>query len=368
MVVKAVSDGASTSTSLSTTASQWFGKMMDSLSQIRAPSFEKAEMIDLAHRVKWVVALGFVSLVFLAVRYRTTSTAKPEEDLSPTLSGEIGKDVLRIDRAFEALLKNLPGLKGPQGQEFQQQLNQFYGLYKKEEHTQQFVFVDSLNENYQLLLEMKGALFFTRSSLDASGIMSAPADGNCLFHVLGRGLALLEPTLKQKGQWNDFPFDHTSMRQRITTWMKAHLSDEALQKHINAAIAEYVPILKKQQETEQASIEIRAQTEDVTELRRAYDKKQTSIQILEAGGQKAWEAYIEMTSQDGNFASSPQIYAFCQLNPNIGVHIYRRIQMKGQQGEIISKDFDLPFNDKAPFSIKVLYNVTGDHFDQYLKD
>lgn len=333
-------------------------------------------LIPLDGRVKVVFALVLVSLIALAVRYLWSSrfATQPSESLdgsfSPTLSGQIGDDARRIASLFDNLLKNLRDLRGSTGKEFAAKIQEFYSAHQGSETHPAFGLVRSGEQNYNRLLEMQGALFFAKSyQINRDGIISMPGDGNCLFHGLGAALHLLQPEMFKQGLWNDFPFDHLEIRRRVTQWMKENYqTDDELKQKIKGAILEYCPILEKQLADEKSSLEVVGQQPDPS-----YREKQRWLEILKTvtldGPENlaAYQTYIDITEKEGSFASSPQIYAFCKLNPNIGIQISRTIRFEGKEGApdrvIISNDFDLPFNPAAPFQINPVYNVSGDHFD-----
>jgi hypothetical protein len=388
--------------------SEWMGKLV---SPLHASLLSKDGLLELAGRVKFIVGLVIVALIVIATKYHSSvrpgpnpsadtsnltprgpSTESPPAtesppDLTPVLLKEISllekirRDAEDIDNAFNALLDNLQGLRKEEGEAFNKKVQDFYNThdYLKDNpaFADAFKLVRFDENNYKFLLEMKGAIFFTKSCINDAGIVQTPSDGNCLFHTLGRGLALLEPALKESGNWKDFPFDHGNMREQINKWIIDNFSTDAqLRAYIDSAIIEYCPILDEQQERDRLTIEAERATSDVTALVKAYDEKAAQIEILKTvttdhpGDRKAHETYITMTRDEGKFVSSPQIYAFCRLNPAVGVVIYRRIKIPGRNGaeprEITSKDFDLPFNPDAKFLIKPVYSIAGDHFDLYI--
>ena len=333
------------------------------------------EPIPSDHRVKVVFALVLVSLVAIAVQYLWSSrVAAPSESLneplSPTLSGQIGDDAQRIAAAFDDLLKKLRDLRGPTGNEFAAKIKQFYDIHKGSESDPAFALVQAEEQNYNKLLEMQGAIFFAKSyRINNDAIIPMPGDGNCLFHALGAALHLLEPEMSRQRLWNDFPFDHLEIRRRVTQWMKDHYQTDAeLKQKIKDAILEFCPILEKQITEEQSSLEAGGKQPDPS-----YLEKQGWLEILKTvsldgpDNLEAYKTYIGITEKEGRFASSPQIYTFCKLNPKIGIQISRTILIKGKEGApdrtIISNDFDLPFNPAAQFQINPVYNVSGDHFD-----
>jgi hypothetical protein len=278
-------------------------------------------------------------------------------------------------------LNNLCGIRAEAGRGFIVKVQEFRELHRdlKENpiHRKAFELVDFEEQNFKVLAEMRGAIFFSKTYMDDQNIIRNLSDGNCLFHALGKGLSLLEPELRKTGGWNDdFPVDHANMRHAIHQWMLANLdSDEQLRAHIDSAIIEYCPILEEELEREILTLEVLAEDPNIDLLQSALalTKKKVLVNILKTvsvdkpGSREAHETYLAMTRDEGKFASSPQIYAFCNLNPAVGVRISRRIEIPGKNGAeprmIISKDFDLPFNPEAKYVINPVYNVAGNHFD-----
>jgi hypothetical protein len=231
--------------------------------------------------------------------------------------------------------------------------------------------VQSNEQNYRFLLDMKGAIFLTKTYTIQDDKLPMPSDGNCLFHTLGAGLCLLEPEMTRRGMWNGFPFDHESIREKVNEWMIAHLKTDAkLKEHIDNAIMEYCPILEVQQRRDRLSVELDNRTID-DDL--DYQEKEKQIAILRSvqfdspGTLQAHKLYIEMTRGLGKFASSPQMYAFCQLNPNVGIVVAKTLCFPGRNGapdrKEVSFDQFPPFNPDARFIIKPHFNESGDHFD-----
>jgi hypothetical protein len=297
-------------------------------------------------------------------------------DGSLTLSGIIGDDDKRIDAAFDVLLGNLESLRGDAGRVFGEQVQQFYRIHghlrADPNFAKAFVHVEQNERNYQFLLEMKGAVFFPATySINNEGVVPLPQDGNCLFHALGAGLHLLEPEMTRKGVWNNFSFDHATIRKRVTDWMDSNLSTDAeLKVHIDRAIMEYCPILEEQQRIYRLSVESvgRSVLNDDD-----YQAKEKQLQILRAvqpdapGTLQAHQLYLEMTRAQGKFASSPQMYAFCRLNPDVGIRVAKTLFFPGRNGAADRREvrFDsfLPFNPGAKFVIKPHFNEAGNHFD-----
>ena len=348
---------------------------------------------ELVGRITAITAVALIALVALVRYLRRPPTppapkepsavaprsSRPKEssvvDVPHTLSGVIGHDAKKIDEAFDELSKNLSGLRGKAGEAFIAQVQKFYIDHQNNKndpsYARAFELVQFNEKTYKALLEMRGAIFFAKTFSHDDNTVPVPSDGNCLFHALGIGLTFYEQILRSDGIWN-FPVDHLSIREEVTKWIIHNLDhDQALRQHLENAIVEFLPILDEQQERDRLTIETERGISDVAALVRSYGEKAEQIQVLRTGDVQArYLAYIEMTRHEGKFASSPQIYAFCKLNPAICVQISRRIQMPARNGAqpyvIRSKDYDLPYNPEGRFVIDLAYSINGDHFDLVL--
>jgi hypothetical protein len=357
-----------------------------------ASLMSKEGMTEIAGRIYWIVALVIAAVIVFATKYShllgrataseaasTSPTGSPAGvvlDDSPTLSGEIGDDARRIDAAFDGLLRNLRSIRGEAGREFDETVQQFHqmhdGLKENPTYAKAFQLVELNERNYQFLLDMKGAVFFPKTySINNEGEVPMPPDGNCLFHALGAGLHLLEPEMTRRGVWNHFPFDHGTIRKRVTDWMDRNLAiDAELKVHIDRAIMEYCPILEDQQKTYRLSVVSDGRSILYDD---AYQKKERQLAILRTvqsdapGTLEAHQLYVDMTRAEGRFASSPQMYAFCRLNPDVGIVVAKKLYFPGRNGAPDRREMSFDafprFNPGAKFMIKPLFNENGDHFD-----
>ncbi len=377
------------SASMVSSASEWAGRLVAPLG---ASLISKDGMMELVGRVYWIVALVLAAVIIFAAKNShlisrattqgpsstnsTLSTSETSAEDSPTLSGIVGDDARRIDASFDGLLRNLGSLRGDAGRVFSEQVQQFYRMHShlraNVNFAKAFQLVEQNERNYQFLLEMKGAVFFPKTySINNEGEVPMPPDGNCLFHALGAGLHLLEPEMTRQGVWNNFPFDHVTIRKRVTDWMDRNLATDAeLKVHFDRAIMEYCPILEDQQRTYKLSVEADERTvaQDAD-----YQEKERQLAILRTvqpdapGNLEAHQLYVDMTRAEGRFASSPQMYAFCRLNPDVGIVVAKKLYFPGRNGapdrREVSFDQFLPFNPGARFVIKPQFNEAGDHFD-----
>jgi hypothetical protein len=338
-------------------------------------------------------------VVILLVVYRYISTGSSDRGSGPTptaktpgvapaslpkiLVEEILKEARAIDTEFyDVLMKNLPAIKGEAGIKFKERVLRFYETNQPHivdlSVDKAFKAVSAIKKNFDDLQELKGAIFFNTGGsvgkIDKSGTIQLPKDGNCLFHALGQGLTLLEDTLRSERLWRDFPVDHANIRARVIEWMRAHIKEDVqLAKEIDNAVIEWCPLLDQQQAKERMTIEAEKARSDCRELEKTYQERTKLINLLKKvtvdkpGTPEIRELYIKMTEGEGDFASGPHMYAFCKLNPEIGIRICRKICFVSTDGsdrrEFISNDFNLPFNEGARFFINPVFNLAGDHFD-----
>jgi hypothetical protein len=348
--------------------SEWVGRL---IAPLHASVLSKEGMGEIAERVRYMGLAAIIALIVISIRFissrETTASIAESADKSTTPSGDIARDLKIIEVQFDELLKNLRGLKGQAGTNLNERIQNFKRAYANSVTT-----VELIESNYKFLLEMNGAIFFTKSYMDDQNIVHMPQDGNCLFHALGRGLALLEPQLRRNGVWNNFPQDHLSIREKVTDYIRTHIhQDQELQGHIDNAIVEYIPILIEQQRKDHLTIKSEEGKSDVSELTAAYEAKEIQINALKSADAEIRRAmYLQMTQDEGKFTSTPHMFAFCKLNPAVGIRISRKIEFPARNGaparEVISNDFDLPFNPEASLFINPVYNKTGDHFDLHI--
>ncbi len=387
--------------------SKWCGRLV---SPLNAPFLSSAAVIELAARVKYIIAAAIAAVLLLYQFASRTSQQRSSSTLTPsagaggvnpssstppsltgassigstggieTLSGDCGSDAKAIDEYFfNVIMQDLSLIRAKEGIAFVKKIHEYKVRYSTDPASfKAMQMVLAVESNFKALSALKGAIFFKTNAMlgriDDANVLRLSPDGNCLFHALGHGLHLLEDTLKTAGVWRNFPTDHLAIRIEVTRWIKENVAkDKRLRAEIDSAIIEYCPILEEQQTLDFLSIKAARATSDVTELERACQEKAKQLAVLKTvtvekpGTPEAHKLYIEMTSGEGKFASGPHMYAFCKLNPAIGIRISRKVIFPGRDGtqprEAMSNDFNPPFNAGARFIINPVFNLAADHFD-----
>jgi hypothetical protein len=359
-------------------SSRWYEKFISPLPS----SFPSgAAVMELASRVKYLMAGTLVFILLVVYRYIS----------SEILVKGIVSEARAIDtELYDDFMMNLPAIKGKLGKKFKETVCHFYQTIQPHQADarvkEAFKIVCAAEKNFDALNKLKGAIFFrtggSAGKIDKSGTIQLPQDGNCLFHALGYGLTLLESELRSHQKRHDFPVDHVSIRAEVTAWMRAHVKEDLqLAKEIDNAIIEWCPLLDQQQASERKTIDAEKQRPeevghkklDFGQLESAHQERAKLIKILKEvtaekpGTLEIRKLYIEMTAEEGAFASGPHMYAFCKLNPDIGIRISRKVHFEARDQlparEVISNDFNLPFNERAQFFINPVFNLAADHFD-----
>ncbi len=367
--------------------SNWGGKMV---APLNAPFLSRDGMLEVADRIKFIIALVLLLVVGIVARsrlasapvigthpqpppsvpgtptLRPSSPAQGRSEQTRELNESFASTVKEINAQFDAIFSDLKQLNQPNNLE--RALKDFHEKFdkynKKDENdfSTYFKAIEHIESNLRFLKNMRENLFLAPLRLNDKGIIYQPSDGNCLFHALGEGLKLLKENLIQRGTWKEEPLDHEPLRKKIVAWMQEHISrNQQLEGYIDRAVGDYIEVREGQYRLEQEGLKVlQEQGEDIRMASASLEKGLQEINELKAKDKKSKQDwYLAKAGHPAFFASSAEMYAFSQIYPAVSIHVWRELNGK------YTNDFDAPFNE-SDLTINVAYNLNGDHFNNYI--
>jgi hypothetical protein len=338
--------------------SVWMGKLV---APMEAPMLSKEGVFELADRVKFLFGLALLALIAIVAIYQAASRIAPAKQ-QPQRPIEV--DSTAIYEKFEALFADIKNLNTLDLENSLRAFHTRFDQHKDQaEFSSIFVGIEEVEKSLRFLKEPKANLFLAPLRMRDNGIISQPPDGNCLFHALVEGLKLLREDLVQREAWVEEPLEHEPLRVKIVTWMRVKLpTDNRLKGYLDRAIGDYIEVRKGQHTDQKKGLEaLKQKGENISAASEALQKEVEVLAQLESLSPEAkYQWYLERVGHPGFFASIAEMYAFSCLYPKVSLQVYR--ELNGRYTDA----FDEVLNPDCDLTIGLAYNLSGDHFNNYV--